>query len=150
MAWSVRQHIPNFCSGFDPKDGAVDSVDELLRLPWVAHWAKSPDFVRFSHAPVSEHWRTPEHLHSGRSCAESHLMAEMHDDTFWVVAYLDALGDWSALPVWDQEAASRKYRATHPEARRPSDPELEGQMRAQAEKSIRSLASTIGRSDASS
>ena len=98
--WTVRQHIPNFMDGFDSAETTVSGIDELLALPWVKRWSAREDFARWSHSPTDDHWHTPEHLHHGRGCAESHLMAEMQDGSFWVGAYLDALGDWSALPEW--------------------------------------------------
>lgn len=86
----AHQHIPGFVTGFEPVDLPFDTLDELLALPFVAHWADSDDFSRFSLA-------APDPI---MPCTNCHLMAEMTDGRWWVVATLgwpiEGLPEWSA------------------------------------------------------
>jgi len=79
---SIRQHIPPFVDGVDPKKGTFRSLPELLQVPWVAAWTDDPNFHRFS---VSDRTR---------------LMAEFDGGkVWWVVGFLSEVPD--GLPVWE-------------------------------------------------
>jgi hypothetical protein len=81
----AHQHIPGFVTGFEPEDVPFDTVEELLNLPFVAHWTTVRDnFHRFSMT---------------RGEGFPHLMAELDNGaTWWVVATLDR--DVPELPTW--------------------------------------------------
>lgn len=75
----IRQHIPAFVSGIEPREAYFNTLEELMQVPFVACWSDT-SVARFSKS-------------------ERHLMAEMKDGKFWVVGYLK---DAAAvdLPVW--------------------------------------------------
>ena len=84
----IRQHVPGFVEGCDPKSGDYGTLDELLALPWVARWRDiAPQFTRFS--------RT----------TDGHLMVEGVENAkpwWWVVGYVRDKDDeaFLSLPVW--------------------------------------------------
>ena len=87
----VRQHIPNFFSGFEPQEAEVDSLEELQALEFIQRWTIEPSFYRFS-IERNYHPETQTHL----------LMAEMDQGKkWWVVAYLSGAADrLEHLPEW--------------------------------------------------
>lgn len=44
----VYQYFPTFYEGFTPARSTVKTKDELLTIPFVAHFAKDKSFHRFS------------------------------------------------------------------------------------------------------
>lgn len=77
----IRQHIPDFCEGFDKATAAFDSLDELLKIPFVANFMSSPNFHQFS-------------------VSDNHLMAEYRGGReWWVVGYLKNPN--IGLPAWN-------------------------------------------------
>lgn len=45
---NIRQRLPNYFDHSIPRDEAgFDTMEELLAIPFVAHYAKADDFVRF-------------------------------------------------------------------------------------------------------
>lgn len=69
----VRQHIPAFFDGFEPCEGEVHTLNELLDLAFVHRWRVSSDFARFS---VSARYD------------DDLLMCELTNGKYFVVAYL--------------------------------------------------------------
>ena len=91
----IRQHIPNYFEGFDPKESEFDTKEELLKIPWVKNWSKEHTFYQFS---LSIH----EIDHT-----KALLMAELEKGTeWWVVGYLfgskEELENLS-LPKWESK-----------------------------------------------
>lgn len=74
-----KQYRPSFFEGFENEEGEVETVVELLRLPWVDKWARGPQFHRFSHS------RDDEYPTNGK------LIAEFDDGYIW----------WVVAKVWD-------------------------------------------------
>lgn len=83
----ILQHIPDFFSGFEPEKTEVNTLEELLQLPFVLRWSEGTEF---------DHWEQAEYF-SGATL----LMAIMKDGKHWVVAYVTK-GDLSPLPVWHE------------------------------------------------
>lgn len=93
----VRQHIPGFVTGVEPEECDVNSMQELMELPWVDHWE-----VDINPRTKFYRWSVDR---SSRD--RSLLMAEYsrNDRQWWVVAYLPALADlpdWLDLPSWSR------------------------------------------------
>lgn len=66
----IQQHRPAFFEGFENENVPFDTLEELLKISWVANFAKSLAFHRFS-------------------VSDNHLMAEYHDGReWWVVGFL--------------------------------------------------------------
>ena len=86
----ARQHIPGFCSGIEPQEVTVESVEDLARLEWIRSWRDDPGFYRFSMSPRVPGW------HSAL------LIAEFQEGRqWWVVAYLkDTI---PGLPLWEKK-----------------------------------------------
>lgn len=84
----AHQHIPGFVTGSDPEDIPFSTLEELLDVPFIARW-KTDRFSRYS-------------------LSDKHLMAEMKDGGFWVLATLDWPID--GLPMWDNSMARRYQR----------------------------------------
>lgn len=78
----LKQHIPDFCDGFDRHEVEADTIEEILACPWVESWQRDDGFYRFE---ISE----------GR-----YLMAVFNNGAkWWVVGYFDdATG--VDLPIW--------------------------------------------------
>lgn len=85
MSNTVRQHIPGFLTGHEPVVAEFDTLEELLAVPFVAHWKSNPGFHRFS---------------MNVEVGLSYLMAEYHNGKeWWVVGYLS--GSIPGLPRWE-------------------------------------------------
>lgn len=64
----ARQHIPNFCTGIEPKIVEVETTADLLALDWVAQWEGPDDgglpFLRWSRTRfghlIAEYGHGPE------------------------------------------------------------------------------------------
>lgn len=86
----ITQHIPGFCDGFEARVSEFSELVELIAVPWVAHWEKSPGgFHRWSVSRAGE-----------STC----LMAEYDGGKkWWVVGYLaepvDGLPEWRPIRV---------------------------------------------------
>lgn len=87
----VRQHIPNFFTGFEPVEAEINSLEELVGLEFIERWTNDPGFYRFS-LERDYHRQSQTHL----------LMGELDAGKRWyVVAYLT--GEPSVLrhlPEW--------------------------------------------------
>lgn len=89
----VRQYRPAFFEGFENWEGEVETLEELLAIDFIKHWASGPEFSRFSLS------------HPGFFESELYnLMAEIRDnEEWWVVALLKIPpGDsiLKELPEW--------------------------------------------------
>jgi hypothetical protein len=93
MTIAVRQHVPGWAS-IEPREVVVETVADLLAVPWIASWATAPTFYRFTlsdyrYVMASADW-------GGR------LMAELEAGfVWWVIAHvrgdrIDALPEWKA------------------------------------------------------
>lgn len=92
----IRQHIPGFVSGFEPKVAAFSSLQELTDLDFVKTFAQEPNFERFS-------------IGKRKSGDEFVMLAEFNGGAnWWVVGFLDGDVD---LPRWDEDAAIQKKQA---------------------------------------
>ena len=81
----AHQYRPAFFSGFpDLEDIPFDTLDELMAIEWVKGWTEGERLKRFSLS------RDQPGYH--------HLMAEMTNGKFWVVAIID--NDVPELPTW--------------------------------------------------
>ena len=79
----VRRYRPKYFSGFDDDVASVETLDELLSVPWVAEWKLDKRFHKFSV--------------SGR-----YLMAELDNGRkWWVVAFFVDGNDEFELPQWN-------------------------------------------------
>lgn len=88
MTATIRQHIPNFVSGFNPAIEEFKTLDELLNLDFVKRFSDGdPNFYRFS---VKDY------------VTRVHLMAEYDEGrTWWVVGYINGIAkDDIGLPQW--------------------------------------------------
>ena len=80
----IKQHIPNFIDGVDPKNATLQSVADLDIIDWIRSWKESAGFHRFSQS-----------ADYGRYL----LMAEYSGGAeWWVVGYLDQ--NIPGLPEW--------------------------------------------------
>lgn len=87
----VKQHIPNFVSGVDPKEVIVSSQEELLSIPFVVTFRYLVEFFRYS---ISNN---------------KYLIAEYKGGgEWWVVAHLYEIDCELSLPVWNSEEANKK------------------------------------------
>lgn len=76
----IRQHVPGWIEGVEPKTAEFDTLDALLAIQWVAFWKGRHDFYRFS-------------------LDKNRLMAECQKGRIWhVVGYLEESVD--GLPKW--------------------------------------------------
>lgn len=83
---SIRQHVPPFVEGGNPKTAKFKSLSALLRVPWVAKWAADASFHRFSV--------------NNRIRQQPLLMAEFENGSVWyVVGFLTEVP--AGLPVWE-------------------------------------------------
>lgn len=91
----IKQHIPNFCAGFEPKVEKFKNLEELLNIEWVKHFSELKKFYQYS---VSDRCR---------------LMAEYDDGYSWyVIGYLD-IGLFESMPQLPEWVA--KYKEPSPE-----------------------------------
>jgi hypothetical protein len=85
---TIKQHIPNFVSGFDPVTTEFETLDELLSLDFVKRFNDGDNsFYRFSVNDYS---------------TRVHLMAEYDEGRkWWVVGYIYGIAkDDIGLPQW--------------------------------------------------
>jgi hypothetical protein len=87
MMGTIKQHIPNFVSGFDPVIQNFKTLEELLDIDFVKQWSADEDFHQFSIGPYDSRW---------------HLMAEQNNGKrWWVVGYIIGIvRDELNLPDW--------------------------------------------------
>jgi hypothetical protein len=95
MSVHVRQYRPAFFEGFDTWEGEVDTVEELLALPFIKRWSENkagPAFTRFSLS------------HYAPEVGQYNLMAELDNNReWWVIAILKAQADHPIvreMPQW--------------------------------------------------
>ena len=83
---TIKQHIPNFVSGFDPVIQNFETLEELLSIDFVKRWSCDDDFHQFSIGPYGDRW---------------HLMAEQHNGKRWgVIGYITGIvRDELNLPI---------------------------------------------------
>lgn len=79
---TFKQHIPNFCSGFEPDTFTFETTEELLNSDTFKRYGTRPDF---SHFALSDN-----------------LVMEINDGGkhWWVVGYVEK-PDEVDLPQWD-------------------------------------------------
>ena len=90
-----KRYRPAFFEGFTSEEGEVETVAELLSIPWIDSWSKEPGFHQFS---LSRDDLYP---------TNGNLMAELDDGyLWWVVAKVwDDDIELCSLPLWES-----KYR----------------------------------------
>jgi hypothetical protein len=114
---TLRQHMPGYVEGIDPKMAEAETIEELLAIPWVAAYAEPMggpwDTVAISwpdgpDRPPEEnpvHFDAPVRPFFRWSIAEKGTPHQMlmveHDggDHFWVVGRLTS-PDPIPLPAW--------------------------------------------------
>lgn len=85
---NIREHIPAFVSGFEPRVVDLPEGTEFTAVPWIKEKEKIPGFGCFSLCPAD------------RSEDYDTLMMEMTDGKFWVVAFITPKGSLPKLRVW--------------------------------------------------
>jgi len=87
MMGIIKQHIPNFVSGFDPVIQNFETLEELLDIDFVKYWGVHEDFHQFSIRPYGD---------------RLFLMAEENNGKrWWVVGYITGtVRDELNLPDW--------------------------------------------------
>lgn len=90
----IKQHVPNFVDGIEPRHAFFKTIEELLAIPWVNAWAddgyKGLPFWRFSQSKYGDQYL---------------LMAEWkneNDHRWWVIGYMTEPTD---LPNFDDSFA---------------------------------------------
>lgn len=96
----VRQHVPSFVDGVEPRKTYVFNTEDLEQLEFIRHWSQQQMFYRFS---VHRNYYDPEFDGKG-----THLMlAEFdHGKHWWVIAYLrgdDSLEILAKYPEWESK-----------------------------------------------
>lgn len=87
----VRKYYPSFCEGFDSPIVAVNSMQELLIIPFLQDFV-SPSFYKFS-------------------ISENYIMAEYDKGEDWRVVAIILEGQESInLPVWSGTPQPKKLR----------------------------------------
>jgi len=81
----LKQHIPPFFDGFEPKLERIETAADLDGVDWLQSWRRHPDFYRFS---VSRE--------AGRMKL---LMAEFEKGRKWYVVGILS-NDLPDLPAW--------------------------------------------------
>jgi hypothetical protein len=79
---AIRQHIPDFCEGFDKATVEFDTLEELLAIPFVKNFSRHPTFFRFS-------------------MSDRHLIAEYRGGREWWVVGTLSHPEAVPLPDWD-------------------------------------------------
>jgi hypothetical protein len=96
----VRQHIPSFFEGFEPRRTYVFNTEDLEGLEFIRHWSEEQMFHRFA---VHRHYF---HRHGHGEDEDVHLMLAEFDGgkQWWVIAYLegdDSLEILAKYPEWE-------------------------------------------------
>ena len=77
----VTRYLPACLSGYPEEHADFNSLDELLKIEWIASWKEHKDFYQYSIS--REQW----------------LMGEFKDGReWWVIAYFPEVFD--ELPKW--------------------------------------------------
>ncbi len=89
---TVRQHVPGWAD-IEPKSAEVETVAELLALPWIASWSTDLQFHRYS---LSEYrYVMADGVWRGL------LMAELEEGfVWWVLASVSGDRISDAFPEW--------------------------------------------------
>lgn len=81
----IRQHIPNFVSGYEPETIKFNDTEELKNIEFVKHWSEGDDFFKYS-------------------LSGNHLMAELNNgNTWWVIGTIKGDLNKVDLPKWMEE-----------------------------------------------
>ena len=78
----LKRRFPNFFSGFEETEHEVNTLDELLEIPWVKAYSENPKFIGVYYAPNDSKFEP----------APDYLMALWYTDegtiTYFVVGYI--------------------------------------------------------------
>lgn len=91
---TITQYRPAFFDGFENEVNEFNSVEELLRIPWVKQFSNGEvkNFHRYSVSMPNKKW--------GES--KCHLMAEYDNGAvWWVVGKMDENEIIEELPKWE-------------------------------------------------
>lgn len=89
----IRQHIPASMDFDRESDTNINSVEEILNLPWVKRWEDAPDFLFFCYK---------DYGHINRPGAPDKLLMVQMNGYHWVLAYLFPDDNFEmTLPEWD-------------------------------------------------
>lgn len=83
------QHIPSFCTGYEPYEIEAETIADLLKHERLAEHATNKDFYKFS-------WSKNKYEQS-----KAHLMLELKNgEQWWVLGSMDYIPKESELPEW--------------------------------------------------
>jgi hypothetical protein len=85
----IREHIPNFVSGYEPREASLNEGQSFLDVPWIADKQKIPTFGQFSICRASQYDDYDT------------LMMEMCDGKYWVVAFITPKGMLPRMRTWE-------------------------------------------------
>lgn len=81
----IKRYRPAYFSGYEDESASFNSLDDLMKIEWIASWTEHKDFHQFSIS--REQW----------------LMCEVKDGTqWWVVGYFEQVYNDVAksFPIW--------------------------------------------------
>lgn len=86
MTYTIQEYIPLFIdTDHEPVTDSVETLDELMALPWVKKWTQVENFHRFSVA---------------QNTVQPSLMAEFNNGlTWWVTGFFKGSVP-PELPTW--------------------------------------------------
>lgn len=90
---NFKQHVPNFCSGFEPLYYEFKDEHDMITSDFCKRYTSDPNFHRFSQAlPKDSEEYTDQRIK---------LMAEFNEGlNWWVLGFIDA-GTVVQIPVWE-------------------------------------------------
>lgn len=97
----LAQHVPAFVDGVEPKTAMAKTIEDLLRVPWVAAYSR-PDVWQLGGVIAFHRWSIAD-----PDSPQPMLMAEHAGGDHWrVVGYLEA-DEPVDLPTWDMSPDGR-------------------------------------------
>jgi hypothetical protein len=89
----IKRRFPNFFSGFEETEHEVNTLDELLEIPWIKAYEEIPNHMGVFYSPNDSKFEP----------APDYLMSLMHDKDgeviYFVVGYI--FGDGKELGLKD-------------------------------------------------
>lgn len=94
----IKMHLPNYFEGFEQPIETFDTIEELLKIPFVGSWADNHEFHQFSQNDTYEYQNGHRYT----------LLAELDGGKVWyVVGYLKE--PIAGMSVWDHGVAAYGY-----------------------------------------
>ena len=85
-----KQHIPNFCSGFEPAEFEYNTDVELLEHPEIKRSTEYDDFYRFSYTPKEGPYQKYHTL----------ILECKNGYEWWVKGFIEG-DEPKTLPIWE-------------------------------------------------